>query len=89
MKRRDRQYDRSLVEEVTCVQRLAETLSKLFPASESEFIHRVLSVFSLCSCPHVVLLFFPRLQHHQRVRVASEGRAQAVPHEGAHPVTHG
>lgn len=36
-----------------------------------------------------LLSLFSVLQHHQRVCVASESGAQAVPHEGAGPVTHG
>lgn len=52
-------------------------------------------VLRLCCCfvflyqnlSHAVLLFFC-LQYHQWVCVASEGRAQAVPYEGAHPATH-
>lgn len=44
-----------------------------------------LSSFSVRTLNFV--LFFT-LQYHQWVCVASEGRAQAVPYEGAHPIAH-
>lgn len=47
------------------------------------------AVLSFCPLIHLsTVLFFFCLQYHQWVCVASESRAQAVPHEGAHPVTH-
>lgn len=69
----------------------------LFQLHSHNLLWLLFIFFSFCTaalsfCPLIhlsIALFSFCLQYHQWVCVASESRAQAVPHEGAHSVTHG